>query len=205
MRPATLNAPRLPAIDPLNQLRWSSGNARTPGNVFASVLMQWFRLRPTFEITLTQPRADVMAKIQLQYDRIGPQSAMFLHGEYGEFHLPRAEHRLWSPHLSFYVYEKEGQGLIHGRFAPRLEIWTFVWVVYLAMSFSAFFGFALAYSQWTLGSTAWGAWVSIVALIAIVALYIVAHVGQQWSSDQMATLRGRLDDFLSQSEVGVGK
>jgi len=176
-----------------------------PGNLFASVLMQWFRLRPTFEIMLTQTRSDVMAKIQLQYERSGRQNAMFLHGEYGEFHLPRTEHRLWSPHLSFYVHEKEGHGLIHGRFAPRLEIWTFVWVVYLAMSFSAFFGIALGYSQWTLGSNAWGLWVAIVAAFVIASLYIVAHVGQQWSSDQMAMLRTRLDDFLRQAEVSVGK
>jgi hypothetical protein len=163
--------------------------------------MQWFRLRPTFEIPLAESRAEALAKIESQYQRLGTGGLMFLHGEYGEFHLPASEHRLWSPHLSFYVYERDVAGLIHGRFAPRLEVWTFVWVIYLAMSFSAFFGLALAYSQWTLGGTPWGSWISIIAMIAIIALYVVAHIGQQWSSDQMMSLRERLDDYLRQAGV----
>jgi len=166
-----------------------------------SILMQWFRLRPTFEIPLTLGRAEAMKRIQTHYDRLCPTSSMFLHGEYGEFHLPRAEHRLWSPHLSFYVQEEGEQGLIHGRFAPRLEVWTFVWVIYLAMAFSAFFGLALGYSQWSLGGTAWGGWIAAVAIAVILALYGIASVGQQLSSDQMDTLRQRLDGFLLDAEI----
>ena len=163
--------------------------------------MQWFRLRPTFEIPLAIGRAEAMKRIQAHYDRLGPTSSMFLHGEYGEFHLPTAEHRVWSPHLSFYVHDQGELGLIHGRYAPRLEVWTFVWVIYLAMAFSAFFGIALAYSQWSLGAAPWGGWIATAAVIAIVALYVVAHVGQQLSSDQMHTLRGHLDRFLQEADI----
>lgn len=163
--------------------------------------MQWFRLRPTFEIPLALGRTEAMIRIQSHYDRLGPTSSMFLHGEYGEFHLPRAEHRLWSPHLSFYVQEEGDQGLIRGRFAPRLEVWTFVWVIYLAMAFSAFFGLALGYSQWSLGGTAWGSWIAAVAILVILTLYGIASVGQQLSSDQMDTLRQRLDGFLREAEI----
>lgn len=165
--------------------------------------MQWFRLRPTFEIPLAVDRSEAMRKIQAHYDSLGPIHSMFLHGEYGEFHLPTDQHRLWSPHLSFYVHQQDDHGLIHGRFAPRLEVWTFVWVVYLAMSFTAFFGLALAYSQWSLGAHAWGAWVAVVAVIAIIAIYIIAHVGQQLSSDQMNMLRERLNAFLRDAQVGA--
>jgi hypothetical protein len=165
--------------------------------------MQWFRLRPTFEIQLDVDRSEAMRRIQTHYDSLGPINSMFLHGEYGEFHLPSVEHRLWSPHLSFYVHQEGEHGLIRGRFAPRLEVWTFVWVVYLAMAFSAFFGLALAYSQWTLGGSAWGCWIAVVATVAIVTLYAIAHVGQQLSSDQMHTLRHRLDDFLRDAQIAV--
>ncbi len=166
--------------------------------------MQWFRLRPTFEIPLVVDRTEAMRRIQSHYDSLGPINAMFLHGEYGEFHLPSVEHRLWSPHLSFYVDQQGEQGLIHGRYAPRLEVWTFVWVVYLAMAFSAFFGLALAYSQWSLGGNAWGCWIAVAAIVAIVSLYAIAHVGQQLSSDQMYTLRDRLDTFLRDAQI-VGR
>ncbi|HBJ37432.1 MAG TPA: hypothetical protein DDZ51_22295 [Planctomycetaceae bacterium] len=166
--------------------------------------MQWFRLRPTFEIQLDIDRSEAMRRIQTHYDSLGPIHSMFLHGEYGEFHLASAEHRLWSPHLSFYVDQQGDQALIHGRFAPRLEVWAFVWVVYLAMAFSAFFGVALAYSQWSLGGSAWGGWVAVVAIVAIFTLYAVAHIGQQLSSDQMHTLRDRMDTFLRDAKI-LGK
>jgi len=165
--------------------------------------MQWFRLRPTFEIPLTLGRTEAMKRIQAHYDQLGPTSSMFLHGEYGEFHLPSAEHRLWSPHLSFYVHEEGDHGLIHGRFAPRLEVWTFVWVIYLAMAFSTFFALALAYSQWSLGGTAWGIWIAAIAIAVILTLYGTANVGQQLSGDQMDTLRQRLDVFLRDAAIGL--
>jgi hypothetical protein len=69
------------------------------------------------------------------------------------------------------------------------------------MAFSAFYGFALAYSQWMLGEPAWGVWVAAAALLTILVLYVVAHVGQQWSSDQMTALRTRLEDVLNSAGV----
>ncbi len=76
-----------------------------------------------------------------------------------------------------------------------------MWVIYLAMSFTAFFGLALAYSQWMLGESGWGLWVATLAVLAIAALYVIANVGQQWSSDQMSSLRVRLEEILQRSGV----
>lgn len=165
--------------------------------------MAWFSLRPTFDIALSEPRLDAIAKLEQAYAKLTSPKSFLLHGEYGELHLAAQEHRLWSPHLSFYVSEKDGLGLIRGRFAPRLEVWTFVWVVYLSMAFSAFFGLALAYSQWMLGESIWGLWVALVALAIIMLLTVTANVGQQWSSDQMATLRKRLEDVLVTAGLAI--
>lgn len=161
--------------------------------------MQWFRLRPTFEIHLDVPRETAMEKLLVEQKL--HKNDFLMHGEYGELHLPPSEHRFWSPHLSFYVAEREEDSLIHGRFAPRLQIWTMVWVIYLAMAFSAFFGLALAYSQWMLGESAWGMVVVVVGIIAIITLYVVAHLGQQWSSDQMSFLRSKLDEILLKTDL----
>ncbi len=160
-----------------------------------------WRLRPTFEFVARDERQTIIEKLQLQYERVADNKSFFMHGEYGELHLPAEEHRLWSPHLSFYVSQREGHSVIHGRFAPRLDVWTFVWVVYLAMAFSAFFGLALAYSQIMLGNTPWGFAVAGIGVLAIGLLYAVAHVGQHWSSDQMHTLRIRLDEVLNAAGV----
>ncbi len=163
--------------------------------------MSIFSLRPTFEIPLAEERQSAIDKLAAEFIRSQHQPGFLMHGEYGELHLQAAEHRLWSPHLSFYVSQRAEQALIHGRFAPRLEVWTFVWVIYLAMSFTAFFGLALAYSQWMLGESGFGLWVALAAGIAIVALYVSANIGQQWSSDQMNALRARLEDILQRSGV----
>lgn len=163
--------------------------------------MPLIQLRPTFEILISEERQEAVDKLQAEFARTTDHRDFIMHGEYGELHLPACEHRLWSPYLSFYVSQRDGRGLIHGRFAPRLEVWTFVWVIYLAMSFTAFFGLTLAYSQWMLGQRGWGLPIAACAVGAVTALYIVASVGQQWSADQMQTLRDRLDGILQRAGV----
>ncbi len=158
--------------------------------------MFWFQLRPTFMIPVDGPRTDAIEKLSRSCKALGNVKRFSMYGEYGEMHVPVDEHRLWSPHLSFYVSEQEEGTVIHGRFAPRIEVWTFVWIVYLAMSFSAFFGLALAYSQWVLGESLWGLGVAALSILTIIILYVVAAVGQQWSADQMSALRARLEDVL---------
>ncbi len=163
--------------------------------------MQWFRLRPTFEIVLGDARSEVIEKLAAECKRSRRAEAFVMFGEYGELHLPKTEHRLWSPHLSFYVVADDEASFIRGRFAPRLEVWTLLWIVYLLMAFSAFFGLVLAYSQWTLGQSFWGLGIPILGIVVIVAIYMVAHVGQQWSSDQMMTLKTQLDRTLELAGV----
>lgn len=163
--------------------------------------MFWVRLRPTFEILLTLDRAEVIERLRRQCSQIAQASRFRMHGEYGELHLAKEEHRLWSPHLSFYVTDADKHSLLHGRFAPRLEVWTCVWAIYLAMTFSAFFGLILGYAQWMLGERPWGLMVVATATVVILALYLIANIGQQWSADQMAALRLRLEEILENAEL----
>jgi hypothetical protein len=160
--------------------------------------MSWFRLRPTFDIPLNQSREVVIERlVELQAQH--PNRQLFLmFGEYGELHLPPQEHRLWSPHLSFYLMETDQKAVVHGRFAPRVDVWTVVWIAYLVFLFSAFFGLVLGISQWTLNETAWGVWVAVGAMVLWFSLFVVANIGQQWSSDQMQHLREQLESLLQQ-------
>ena len=169
--------------------------------------MHWLRLRPTFEISVTHARDEVIERLSQVYRDVRSQNMasqegeFLMHGEYGELHLPKDAHRVWSPHLSFYVTLLDNETLIRGRFAPRLEVWTGVWVVYLAMAFTVFFGLALGYSQWQLGESAWGVWIALLGIVLIVALYVVAAAGQSWSQDQMQLLRARLEEILRKARV----
>ena len=161
------------------------------------------RLRPTFALHLEEPRLEVMEKLRQSCEQLNQRHLFLMYGEYGELHLPAEEHRLWSPHLSFYVIQRDAASMIHARFAPRPDVWTSVWIAYLAMAFTAFFGFALGYSQWMLGETVWGLWVAIAASGVIGGLYLVASIGQQWSSDQMLALRSRLESILQTAGVRI--
>ena len=158
--------------------------------------MSWFKLRPTFEYALPEPPQGYLDKLNTEFKRVGDTTLFIMHNEYGEFHLPKDQHRLWSPHLSFYLEAHENSTTLHGRFAPRVEIWTSVWIFYLAMSFTAFFAFTLAFTQWMLNLNCWGMWIGLLAIALIGLLYVIAHVGQQWSVDQMHLLQERLNTIL---------
>jgi hypothetical protein len=158
--------------------------------------MQWFRLRPTFQLDLIDSREVVIEKLKRFHGQANNSDHFQLFGEYGELHLPAREHRLWSPHLSFYVLATDNGSTIHGRFAPRVDVWTVVWISYLLMIFTAFFAGALAISQWQLGQSLWGLRLMITALSVWALIYVVAQVGQQWSADQMHALRVRLEATL---------
>jgi hypothetical protein len=163
--------------------------------------MQWFTLRPTFDIHLTESRQDAVDKIDRAYKRAVDKQHFLLFGEYGELHVPASEHRVWSPQLSFSINPRGERSVIHGRFAPRLEVWTFVWICYLTFAFSAFFGFILGFSQFMIGAHAWGTWIGVFAMLLWGSLLAIAHVGQQLSADQMRTLQGQLADFLRTAEL----
>lgn len=163
--------------------------------------MQWFTLRPTFEIQLLDSQPETVEKIDRAYEQIENKKLFILFGEYGELHLPPSEHRVWSPYLAFSVNRKGDHSFIHGRFAPRLEIWMFVWICYMTFAFTAFFGFILGFSQFMIGAAAWGTWIGMFAMFLWGTLIVVAHVGQQLSADQMRSLQQQLNEFLGLAEL----
>jgi hypothetical protein len=163
--------------------------------------MHPIELRPTFQITLTDCRGEAMEKVRVLHKKNGPAHGLLMFGEYGELHLPDDELRFWSPHLSFYFSQEADRCLIRGRFAPRLDLWTLIWIAYLFMAFSAFFGLILAVCQWSLGGSPWGLWVSLAGLACIGLIYWIANTGQRLSSDQMRQLRDRLNLVLDESGI----
>lgn len=163
--------------------------------------MSWYQLRPTFELPILVSRDDAIRRLRSQYIQMNQRNLFVMNDEYGEIHVPAEEHRFWSPHLSFYVSDLQDRCKIYGRFAPRFHIWSFVWAMYLGMSFTAFFSLIFACAQWMMGTTLWGAWVFVASILAIAMLTITAQIGQQLSSDQMASLRETLTEILQQAGV----
>ena len=164
-------------------------------------MLRLFVLRPVFEIPLNCSREIAIQRLANVCSEFAQPKLFLMHGEYGELHLPVESHRLWSPHLSFYVSQEHAESILRCRFAPRLEIWTFIWVLYLAMAFTAFFSLVMEFSIRAIGDAAWWHWIGIAAIISIVLIYLTANVGQQLSSDQMDILRHQLDDHLAKAEL----
>ncbi|MFO1062901.1 MAG: hypothetical protein U0892_03385 [Pirellulales bacterium] len=162
-----------------------------------------FQLRPTFDLQAVDSAAAVIDRLAALQSVHSDRKLFAMYGEYGELHVPQAEHRFWSPYLSFAVSESEQGTIIHGRFAPRLEVWTLVWILYLAMGFAGFFGAMMACSQWMLSVPAWGAIIAVASCVGIGSLSLAARIGQGWSSDQMHDLRERLEKLMSEASVQV--
>lgn len=93
--------------------------------------------------------------------------------------------------------------LLVGRFAPRQEVWMLVWIVYLALAFTAFFSAVYLVVQLWLGDPPLAATGIVLSLVGIGALHWVSRTGQNWSSDQMVDLRQRLDQVLESAELQV--
>jgi hypothetical protein len=159
-------------------------------------------LRPTFELHLPYP-CDVVNR---QVQEVLKDSEWSNHCQsfdrYSELHIPKAEIRYWSPHLSLHLDEDSDGTRVLGRFAPRQEVWTLVWFLYLALTFIAFFSSIFVFSMWWLGKSSWMGVVPLLAIAGIVTLHLVSRIGQQWSSDQMIHLRAECDLLFQQIQEG---
>jgi hypothetical protein len=160
------------------------------------------QLRPTFELNLPMPveQANRALREILSQDHWKVTSAVF--DRYAELHIPKQEQRFWSPHLSLYLEADDNEAVpstrIFGRFAPRQEVWTLVWVAYLALAFSAFFSIVYVYAVSLLKQSTWMSVVPIASLIGIAWIHLASRMGQSWSTDQMHRLRSQCDQLIKQ-------
>jgi hypothetical protein len=154
-------------------------------------------MRPTFEMQLEVPCHEVDHRIREVLGRPEWSQHNLAFENYSELHIPQSELRYWSPHLSLLLSERDGGTHVFARFAPRQEVWTLVWVIYLALAFTAFFAAIFAYSQWILRQSSWVGAIPVLACVGIALLHIASRVGQTLSSDQMHALRERCDLLMS--------
>jgi len=171
------------------------GNLLRDGNV----ILPLTDFRPTFEIHLPLERDEVDRRIRLilKQDYWKPISSSF--ERYTELHVPAEEVRYWSPNLSLLIDHDSGSGTrIYARFAPRQDVWTFVWVIYMALAFTAFFAIIYVYAVSLMKQSTWMSIVPILAIAGIAVLHVASRIGQQLSSDQMVKLRADCDLLLDQ-------
>lgn len=165
--------------------------------------MNWYGLRPSFQIPLAESYPSALQKLTTYYRQQNQDPLFHMNEDYGELRLPPEEYRIWSPYLSFYLHQSEGRDCIVCRFAPRPHIWTFVWAVYLMMTCSIFFSLMFAYAQWMLDQTPWTLIITIIAAVVILTINIIAGIGQSWSVDQINFLHEKFNRIISAAQIQV--
>ena len=154
-------------------------------------------MRPTFEVEVPQAADELQSRIGSELKKPEWRGISKCYGNYCELHVPEAETRYWSPHLTMYLEGDQSKTHILCRYSPRIEVWTFVCVIYMALSFTAFFSMIYTFSLWLNGEFSWMGLVPPIAVGGIGLLYLVSRIGQQWSAHQMVWLHAEFDKLMS--------
>lgn len=151
--------------------------------------MHFTPMRPTFEMQLPYSVDEVMNRVGVELKKPSRGHHSLLFQQYVELHIPESQLRYWSPHLSLSFEGDGSQTRVRGRFAPRNEVWTLVWVIYLLLAFSAFFAAIFECAFWMMGQSSWFGIAALLALFGIGLLYLLSQVGQALSADQILGLK----------------
>lgn len=154
------------------------------------------RFRPSFRVRLPLPRDEAIKLLRSRVGQVVPPNNWLGKGRWCEIHLPAAERRLWTPHLSLRLdHESDGSSLFV-RYAPRPEVWTLFVFGYAAVAFLVLLGAVFGYVQWASGEAAWGLWSVWTGLPVLVLLHVASWVGQRLSASQIEQLAGQLERVL---------
>lgn len=146
-------------------------------------------MRPTFEMELPYSKDEVMRRVGAELTKPDREHKSLLFAQYAELHVPDTAIRYWSPHLALSFDEEGEHTRVRGRFAPRNEVWTLIWVIYLLLAFLAFFALMFEGASWMLGQSTWFGIAAIIAIVGIGAVYLLSQIGQMLSADQMVALK----------------
>lgn len=155
-------------------------------------------MRPTFQMVVPVSKQELHRRIHERLTSCQWKWESYSFDGYFEMHVPTKDIRCWSPHLSISMDEHGGETRIYGRFAPRQQVWTLVWVLHLAFVFSALFALLFALSSMHAKDNEWR-WIWMLcpaSVLGIVLLYVVSYVGQSWSRDQIDSLRSQWDELI---------
>lgn len=172
-------------------------------------LMQPLTLQPTFEIDVELPLDEFMPRMRQALSRDELRGQAITVGNCIDFTVDADQQRFWSPHLTVQVSPGNSEQIqnptsanhskLYCRFSPRPEIWTMFMAIYAIILGSIFIAAVYGYVQWILGNSPWAALAVPVGFAMIAALHVGSKMGQSFSSDQMHTLKQRLNSAIELS------
>lgn len=159
------------------------------------------RMRPTFELALADDGRAVLTRLEALLASGLTGLAGQVLPRHAVLHLPTERRSLLSPFLNLELVDRDGRGVLRGRFSPHPNVWTGFIAVYafLAMVGTVFTWYGLA--QWTMGDAPWALVGAPAALALMAFVYGAAVIGQGLTADEMHDLRSLVERAVAESRV----
>ena len=161
--------------------------------------MKPLQMQPTFTMDVPLRAGDLMPRIRRAINSPELRDHVVSAGHCLDLHVESEEQRFWSPHLNVQVSDADEGSELFCRFSPRPEVWTMFMFFYFVATFLICSAAIYGYVQWFLGSWPWSLVLIPISLLVIGLLHAASLIGQRLSSDQMETLRHRLDQTIERA------
>ncbi len=146
------------------------------------------RLRPRFGLRLNLASQRVMERFEeLQGDDSHRCEVLLLERQV-EMTVTAEERHYWSPYLKMLLKEEGTQTVLEGKFGPNINVWSLFLAAYAVLAIVGSGGLILATSQFQLGQSPTGLWLSTTCLVLAVVVWIAGKIGQRWAYDQMVLI-----------------
>ena len=152
-----------------------------------SPIMSW-RLRPRFGLRLRLSSDEVMERFGRTAESETSPCEVFLFDRQVEMTVPATRRHFWSPYLKVLVRREHGETVLRGKFGPNISVWSMFLAAYAVAGLTGAAGLFIGISQWQIGLTPTGFWLSGGCLLLAVLVWIAGKVGQRWAYGQMVAI-----------------
>jgi hypothetical protein len=155
------------------------------------------RVRPRIRLRIDEPPDELMERLRRRLPDC-PRCTAVSVGRHVDLSVPLEERRIWSPHLDVTAEDDPPAGtVLHGRFGPRPQLWTFYMFLAFGLGFSLLVGLSWGYAQWVMDTTPWALLSLPITATLGALLYLAALIGQRLGAEQMDTLSAGLEELVT--------
>ncbi len=154
------------------------------------------RVRPRFKIEIPMASEKIVQNLKNTRDKNPSACILDFVAHHITLKIPAARQRYWSPQMQLELEPTATGTLIRGLIGPKPGIWTMFVFFYSGIGFLTMLGAMYGLSQMMLKMNPWALWSVPVGLMVIISLYLISHIGQQLSKDQIGFLHDFLDSAI---------
>jgi len=159
-------------------------------------------LRPKIERTTNRSIDDVRRVFERSLEETERPVVGDVFSDHAELRIPPSDLHFWSPQLKLVFDDRDGVTRIHGRIGPQSNVWTLFLAGYAFCAILAFIGLMFGSSQWLIGQSPTGLWLTAASGVVALIEYVAGLVGRRLGSDQTQRLRNFVDEVAFCDEAG---